>query len=164
MDMDGNILARYKSVAEASRQTGISKSPIGKTCRREQEQTGGYFWRYSDENKNMINNTIMRTILLFLLMGMLSFVHFKLQPQIESLFSTINPEIEVSQNFTAQLKPFRVRRKWMVTFCLFLVILSIILGLQVYETFDLTLNIFLVVLGALFAFRANRALLRFGWI
>jgi len=24
------------------------KCPIAKTCRGEQEQTGGYFWKYSD--------------------------------------------------------------------------------------------------------------------
>jgi len=48
LDLDGNILNTYLSVAEASRQTGISKSPIAKTCRGEQEQTGGYFWKYSD--------------------------------------------------------------------------------------------------------------------
>lgn len=48
MDINGNILAKYNSVAEASRQTGTSKSPIAKTCRGEQEQSGGYFWKYSD--------------------------------------------------------------------------------------------------------------------
>ena len=48
LDVDGNIVAEFKSVAVASRQTGIGKSPIAKTCRGEQEQTGGYFWEYSD--------------------------------------------------------------------------------------------------------------------
>lgn len=47
IDLEGNIVAQFKSVAEASSQTGISKSPIAKTCRGEQEQTGGYFWKYS---------------------------------------------------------------------------------------------------------------------
>lgn len=46
--LEGSVVAQFKSVAEASRQTGISKSPIAKTCRGEQEQTGGYFWKYSD--------------------------------------------------------------------------------------------------------------------
>lgn len=48
IDLDGNIVACFKSVAEASRQTGVSKSPIAKTCRGVQEKTGGYFWKYSD--------------------------------------------------------------------------------------------------------------------
>jgi group I intron endonuclease len=46
IDLEGFIIAQFKSVAEASRQTGISKSPIAKTCREEQDQTGGYLWKY----------------------------------------------------------------------------------------------------------------------
>ena len=48
MDADGNVLATYLSVAEASRLNGIGKSPIAKTCRGEQDHTGGYFWKYSN--------------------------------------------------------------------------------------------------------------------
>src|SRR5690606_429669 len=45
-DLNGAILATYVSVAEASRQTGISKSPIAKTCRGEQSLAGGFIWSY----------------------------------------------------------------------------------------------------------------------
>ena len=48
IDIGGNLVAQFKSVAEASRQTGISKSPIAKTCRGEQKQTGGYYWNYNN--------------------------------------------------------------------------------------------------------------------
>ena len=48
IDIGGNLVAQFKSVAEASRQTGISKSPIAKTCREEQDQAGGYYWNYSN--------------------------------------------------------------------------------------------------------------------
>lgn len=48
IDIGGNLVAQFKSVAEASRQTGISKSPIAKTCRGEQDQAGGYYWNYSN--------------------------------------------------------------------------------------------------------------------
>jgi group I intron endonuclease len=48
IDVGGNLVAQFKSVAEASRQTGISKSPIAKTCRGEQKQTGGYYWNYNN--------------------------------------------------------------------------------------------------------------------
>jgi len=46
LDRQGNVLAKYRSVAEASRQTGLSKSPIAKTCRGEQDLAGGFYWRY----------------------------------------------------------------------------------------------------------------------
>ena len=44
--LEGYLLARFDSVSEASRQTGISKSCISKVCRMEREQTGGYKWEY----------------------------------------------------------------------------------------------------------------------
>lgn len=44
IDSNGNLLAKYKSIAEASRQTGINKSSIAKVCRNELEITGGYKW------------------------------------------------------------------------------------------------------------------------
>jgi hypothetical protein len=107
---------------------------------------------------------LVKTILLFILMGMLSYVHFKLQPKIESFLSDLNADSEIPENLVSQLKPYRVRRKWMATLCLFLVITSIILGLQVYGSFDPILNIFLIVLAGLFALKVNKTLIRFGWI
>ena len=107
---------------------------------------------------------LVKTLLLFSLMGLLSYVHFSLQPKIESLLSGISPEAIVPDDFAARLKPYRVRRKKLATFCLFLVITIIILGLQVYSTFSPILTIALIGLAAIFAFRVNKTLIRFGWI
>ena len=46
MDTKGLILAKYSSVAEASRYTGISKSCIARCCRGERKSTGGFLWKY----------------------------------------------------------------------------------------------------------------------
>lgn len=107
---------------------------------------------------------LVKTLLLFTLMGLLSYVHFNLQPKIESLLSEIGPESAVPDNLATKLKPYRVRRKKLATFCLFLVITIIILGVQVYATFSPILTIALIGLAAVFALRANKTLLRFGWI
>jgi hypothetical protein len=107
---------------------------------------------------------LIKTILLFILMGMLSYVHFKLQPKIESFLSDLNADSEIPENLVSQLKPYRVRRKWMATFCLFLVITSIILGLQVYSSFSPLLNIILISLAGLFTLKVNKTIIRFGWI
>ena len=48
LDMDGNIISKYISVAEASRQTRINKSSISKCCRGEREYAEGYIWIYTD--------------------------------------------------------------------------------------------------------------------
>jgi hypothetical protein len=45
--LDGNLVSQYFSVAEASRETGVSKSCISRCCRGERENSGGYLWKYS---------------------------------------------------------------------------------------------------------------------
>jgi group I intron endonuclease len=45
-DQQGGLIAKYKSVSEAARITGISKTCISRCCRGEREQTGGFLWKY----------------------------------------------------------------------------------------------------------------------
>ena len=107
---------------------------------------------------------LVKTLLLFTLMGLLSYVHFSLQPKIEALLSGVGPETIIPDGFASQLKPYRIRRKKLATFCLFIVVTIIILGLQVYGHFRPILTIALIVLAGIFALRTNKTLLRFGWI
>lgn len=107
---------------------------------------------------------LAKTVVLFALMGLLSYVHLGLQPKIEALLAEVDPEATAPSDLPARLKPYRVRRKRLATLCLFLVIVTIVLGLQVYGGFDPVLTVVLVALAALFAWRANKTLLRFGWI
>jgi len=107
---------------------------------------------------------LVKTLILFIMMGLLSYVHFNLQPKIESYMSTIGPDDAVPEGFSAKMKPYRVRRKRLATFCLFLVITAIILGIQVYGSFSPILTIAMIGLGALFSWNANRTLIRFGWV
>lgn len=46
-DLDGNFLAKFISVSDASVRTAISSSGIAKCCRGERNHSGGYFWKYS---------------------------------------------------------------------------------------------------------------------
>lgn len=48
--------------------------------------------------------------------------------------------------------------------CLFLVITTVILGLQVFEVFHPWLTAALIALAALFAWRVNQSPVRFGWV
>ena len=106
---------------------------------------------------------LAKTVLLFTLMGLLSYVHLSLQPAIDGLLAQVTSAAEVPENFAAQLKPHRVRRKQLATVCLFLVITTIILGLQVYSAFPGYLTVTLIALAGIFAWRVNRTLVRFGW-
>ena len=107
---------------------------------------------------------LVKTLILFTMMGLQSYVHFRLQPKIDSIMAKIGPEDAVPEGFAARLKPYRVKRKRLATFCLFLVITAIILGLQVYDIFNPVLTIILIGVGALFAWKASRTIIRFGWI
>jgi len=107
---------------------------------------------------------LAKTIILFTLMGLLSYVHFSLQPKIESFFKDITADTIVPNHFLASIKPFRVLRKRLATICLFLVLTAIILGMQVNDPFSLTLNLILIGLAGLFAWRVNKTLLLFGWL
>lgn len=44
--LDRKIIAQYRSVAEASRKSGISKTCISRCCRLERESSGGFLWKY----------------------------------------------------------------------------------------------------------------------
>ncbi len=107
---------------------------------------------------------LVKTLLLFTLMGLLSYVHLGLQPRIEALMAEASPDTAAPADLAARLKPIRVRRKRLATLCLFLVIVIIVFGLQVYGTFSPALNAVLILLAGLFAWRASRTLVRFGWI
>ena len=107
---------------------------------------------------------LAKTLLLFGLMGLLSFVHLRLQPRIDGVLAEVRPNAPVPDDLPARVKPLRVLRKRLATLCLFLVIVTIILGMQVYGRFSAGLTVALITLAGLFAWRVNRSLLRFGWI
>lgn len=44
--LDGIKIAEYNSVAEASRQTGVSRTCIARVCRGEREKSSGFRWCY----------------------------------------------------------------------------------------------------------------------
>ncbi|MBC2840106.1 NUMOD1 domain-containing DNA-binding protein [Robiginitalea sp. SC105] len=46
LTMEGLLVASHRSVAEASRATGLSKTCIARACRGERDHSGGYRWYY----------------------------------------------------------------------------------------------------------------------
>ena len=107
---------------------------------------------------------LSKTVILFILMGTISYVQFKLQPKIESFLAALSTGTQISDNFILELKPYRVMRKWITSFYLFLVIAANVLGIQVYATFNPVLTIILIGLAGLFSIKADKILIRFGWI
>ena len=48
MDLDGNIIAEFKSVTEAANLTGANKSSIAKCCRNKYKSAFGFKWKYKE--------------------------------------------------------------------------------------------------------------------
>lgn len=47
-DLDGNYLNEFKSIKNASMETGINKVAISNCCRGCSKTSGGYIWKYKD--------------------------------------------------------------------------------------------------------------------
>lgn len=104
-----------------------------------------------------------KILLLFVLIAMLSTVHFGIQPKIESLISDIDPDKPLSEEAASALNPLRARRKKLAAFCLFIVLTIIVLGVQVYSPYSFLLTMMLIVAAALFARGAYKSGNPLGW-
>lgn len=76
----------------------------------------------------------------------------------------VRPEGPIPDDMMARLKAHGVARKRLATVRLFLVIVTIALGRQVYVRFSPGLTAGLIVLAGLFAWRVNQTLVRSGWV
>ncbi|MBI4595396.1 MAG: hypothetical protein HY730_03350 [Candidatus Tectomicrobia bacterium] len=106
---------------------------------------------------------LLKLLLLLSLTALLSVVHFKLQPAIEALLAQVQGD-EMPEAIFKQIAPIRLKRTRLATFCLFLVITLVVLGLQVVSRFGLLATVILLILGALFSWRVYKSPVRFGWI
>ncbi len=98
------------------------------------------------------------------LVSLLSYVHFVIQPHIETILTGWKPGEEVPPEKKATFLAWRGRRKRLAAICLFLVLTALIMGVRV--TFSYTpwyvVAVFLVA-AALFAWRVYRTPVRLGW-
>ena len=119
----------------------------------------GFAW------SDLIENPILlgKFLLLLLLTALLSVVHFRIQPAIESLLAEVQGN-EIPEGIAKQIAPIRLRRTRLATACLFIVITIVLLGLQVTSRFGLPVTGILILLAALFCLRVYRTSVRFGWI
>lgn len=98
-----------------------------------------------------------------LLVSFLSYIHFGLQPKIETILSTIKPDGLLSEEMRPKLIALRMRRKKFSGLCLFLVLTSLLAGARLTLGLSPLVFLFLVCLSALFAWRAYKVPLPKGW-
>lgn len=105
---------------------------------------------------------LFKFLFLLALIGPLSWVTFGIQPRIDRLLEQVQGET-IPQDIAAKIAPFRGLRKRLAAICLFLVIVTVLLGLQVFSPFNPVITIGLIFLAALFAWRVYRTPIPYGW-
>ena len=106
---------------------------------------------------------LAKLVLLVVLSLLLSYVHLRIQPRIETLLAQVQGE-EISTALAAELLPWRSRRKKLAGFCLFFVISLVLLGLQVFARFHPFLTGLLLLLAAVFSWRVYKTNIPYGWV
>ena len=103
----------------------------------------------------------IKFLLLLLIAGVLSYVHFSLQPAIDRRFAGGgNP---VTGALAAEIQALRRRRKRLAAVCLFSVLTMVMLGVQVWAPFPGWLTRVLVLAIAALTWRAYASVTPYGW-
>ncbi len=97
------------------------------------------------------------------LVSLLSYVHFTIQPHIESILAGWKPGQEVPPEKKSTFLAWRGRRKRLAGICLFLVLTALIMGVRVTWGYAPWLAAVFMVAAALFSWRVYRNPVRFGW-
>ncbi len=105
----------------------------------------------------------IKVVAFILLVSFLSYIHFGLQPKIETILSTIKPDGLLSEEMRPKLIALRMRRKKFSGLCLFLVLTSLLAGARLTLGLSPLVFLLLACLSALFAWRAYKVPLPKGW-
>lgn len=104
---------------------------------------------------------IAKIAILLLMMAMLAWVRFVVQPEIDDLFGDYG---ELGDEAKARISALRLQRKRMSTGCMFAAFTAAMLGVQTYTRFPAWMTALLLALIALWAFRSYRSETAFGWV
>ncbi|MBI2860500.1 MAG: hypothetical protein HYX91_03215 [Chloroflexi bacterium] len=106
---------------------------------------------------------IIKLVSFALLVSLLSYIHFSIQPRIEQIIDKCHPGEDVPAADKPALMRWRSRRKRLAGVCLFLVLTAVVMGVRVTFGYAPWLAAVFLVASALFAWRAYRTPVRLGW-
>ncbi|MDP6142468.1 MAG: hypothetical protein QGF23_03395 [Dehalococcoidales bacterium] len=106
---------------------------------------------------------IIKWVALLIMVSLLSYIHFSLQPRIESLMEQVKPDTPVPQELGPQITALRSRRKKLSGICLFLVLTALIMGVRAIFSYNFYLAGALVIIAALYAWRVYWKPVPLGW-
>ncbi len=104
----------------------------------------------------------LKFLLLLVIIGLLAYVHFGLQPQIDQLLAGSDNPIEGEA--AARIGSLRGQRKRIASVCMFAVLSSAMLGVQAFTRFPVWLALVLLAAIALFTWRTYRTEMPYGWV
>ena len=125
--------------------------------------TGLYLWSYGNYGLTLsVPNLLMlgKLLGLFILMGLLSYVVFFVQPKIDNLFV----ELKKGSDVGSKINALRLKRKKFAATCLFVLLAIIIFAVQIREPLPLIMNAILIVLVAFFSYRVYKTNIQYGWV
>lgn len=113
----------------------------------------------------LVTNWVLgaKFFLLLFIAGLLSYVHFSLQPALDRLFAQASGS-QIPKETASQIQSLRLRRKRIASICTFSVLTMAMLGVQVWAAFPLWLTAVLVVAIAIFTWRAYKSVTPYGWV
>ncbi|MBI4180849.1 MAG: hypothetical protein HY528_02855 [Chloroflexi bacterium] len=106
---------------------------------------------------------IAKLVAFALLTGLLSYIHFNIQPRVEGIINKLKPGEEVPAADRPTLLAWRSRRKRLAGICLFLVLTALIMGVRVTLSYAPWLVVVFLIAAALFAWRVYKTPVRLGW-
>jgi hypothetical protein len=104
-----------------------------------------------------------KLVLLVLISGLLSYVHFRLQPRINAIFAESGAQPLPPQQ-VSMANSLRLQRKRLASLCLFSVLTMTMLGVQVWRDTPIWFVVLMVVAIAVFTWRSYKSLTPLGWV
>lgn len=100
---------------------------------------------------------------LAVLIGLLSYVVFSLQPKIDRLFEELKIKPKDKAMIIKRINSLRLKRKKTAASCLFVLLAILLFAVQIREPFSLSINLAVLALFFLFDYRVFKANIPYGW-
>jgi hypothetical protein len=98
------------------------------------------------------------------ILGILSYVHFSLQPRVDRELATLAPGAPAPESAARTVPKLRLQRKRLSATCLFLVLTAAIFGVRLLVGFSFVAAAVVVLASAALSWRAYRSGVRYGYV
>jgi len=121
-------------------------------------------FRFGGGLDDLLDNTRLgaKFLLLVLIAAMLAYVHFRVQPRLDALFSELQSD-PGRTGVAERIGELRLYRKRFASVCLFCVLTMVMLGVQTWTAFATWLTWAMVAAIAAFTYRTYRSGSPYGW-